>query len=595
MSVNRFLAAVAVATLLCSCTTPPRYRGSHPFLKEQPRILVDKVLMLDNKWVMTEDHVREIKAAGFNVVSPRLGGTDPARVRKVAAMAQKHDMFYVAWMRGSLSTPKNVPESERYVYADGHSCDIYSPNADALWDWMEKTILEHVRISVEIPAMAGSFLDFENYAKGKAGNCYNVSYDSSTLQAFAAARGLTLPELGAAQHAEWVAEQKLEDAFRDFQIAGWRERARRIREKIDAINPGFLLLIYPAPGTLLMTEGLYPEWATEEAPLVLCNASTYGRPSEFIEEAAALKANRKILKDTMKVPRAAGIPHVYLGGIDPVCAGADPEFCGKNASLICDVTDGYWIFYEGPEYKKDHPEYFRWFKQANADSVAGEFDLWRQPRSQPEQLGDTTLERKTDLLQVGIYNTRKKLGEDIESTGKYEIHKVRGMSLEYLQKLDVIVLQNFNLAIETDHPISINLRKYVEQGGGLLLGHDTAWFMESLFPKVAKRGYPKHKVDSVRHVLDTTLVVAAQHPGLPGLAPGARFETEFGDHMIFKPGPEGSVIVRNQFGDPVYVVADVGKGRVVYSGCYYGYSKNLKGGERATLLGLVDWLAENGE
>ena len=595
MSASRVLAMVAVAIPVRSCAAP-RYRGSHPFLQEQPRILVDKVLMLDNKWIMTEAHVREIREAGFNVVSPRIGGTDPARVRKVATMAQKHGMFYVAWMRGSLSTPKDVPESLRYVYADGHSCNIYSPNADSLWDWMEETLLEHARISVEIPAMAGSFLDFENYATGKAGNCYDVSYDEPTFRAFTEARQLTqIPALQAEQRADWLSEQGLDRAFRDFQITNWRRRARGIRQKIDAINPRFLLLIYPAPGTLLMTEALYPEWATDQAPLVLCNASTYGRPSEFIEERAALKANRAVLKATMKVPRAKGIPHVYLGGIDPACPGADPEFCGKNASLICDVTDGYWIFYEGPEYKKDHPEYFRWFKMANADSAAGVFDLWKQPRSQPENLGDTEVDRQTDLPQVGVYNTRPKLSEDIESTGTYEVHKIRGMSVEYLQKLDVVVLQNFNLALDTDHPISVNLRAYVEQGGGLLLGHDTAWFMESPFPEVAKRGYPKHKVDAVRHVLDTTLVVAEQHPGMPGLKTGARFETEFGDHMIFKPGPRGTVLVRNQFGDPVYVVAQVGKGRVVYSGCYYGYSKNLTGAERTVLLGLLDWLAAAGK
>ena len=33
---------------------------------EKLRILVDKVLMASNKWVMTEDHVKEIADAGFN-------------------------------------------------------------------------------------------------------------------------------------------------------------------------------------------------------------------------------------------------------------------------------------------------------------------------------------------------------------------------------------------------------------------------------------------------------------------------------------------------------------------------------------------------
>ena len=126
-----------VVCLLCSCVSTSRV-PEHRFLQEKPRILVDKVLMLDNGWVMTEAHVKEIKEAGFNVVSPRIGGTNPSRVRKVAAMAQKHDMFYVAWMRGS----REAKDGLKYVYSDGHDCDICSPNSDELWDWMEKTILD---------------------------------------------------------------------------------------------------------------------------------------------------------------------------------------------------------------------------------------------------------------------------------------------------------------------------------------------------------------------------------------------------------------------------------------------------------------------
>ena len=79
--------------VLTGAAASTRRVPEHPFLKEKPRILVDKVLMAGNNWVMTEQHVREIKAAGFNVVCPRIGGTDPARIRKVAAMAQRHGMF----------------------------------------------------------------------------------------------------------------------------------------------------------------------------------------------------------------------------------------------------------------------------------------------------------------------------------------------------------------------------------------------------------------------------------------------------------------------------------------------------------------------
>jgi hypothetical protein len=98
----------------------------------------------------------------------------------------------------------------------------------------------------------------------------------------------------------------------------------------------------------------------------------------------AIEANRKILLRGMAVPKAAGIPHVYTGGIDPVVQGADPEFCGRNALMICAVTQGYWVFYEGPKYREDHPAYFTWFSWANRAVAEGRLDDWQQPREAPE-------------------------------------------------------------------------------------------------------------------------------------------------------------------------------------------------------------------
>jgi len=581
------VALLSGALALCgACATRPPV--NHRALTGQPwRVLVDKVLMKDNKWVMTEDHVREIRAAGFNVVSPRLGGEDMARVRRVATLAGKHDMYYVAWMRGSLGTKTGL----KYVYPDGHDCDIYSPNADELWDRMTETILAQAKVSLEVPAMVGAFLDFENYGRGKAGNCYGLSYDREIIRQFALHINVAIPDLPAAERHGWLEKRGLLKSFEKFQVRSWRARARKLRQQLDEINPEFLLVIYPAPGTLLMTEALFPEWATERAPLVLADATTYGRPAEFMAQGESLLVNRQRLLKGLHYTRKRGIPHVYLGGIDPVCAGADPEFCGKNAAMIGAVSDGYWIFYEGPEYRKDHPAYFQWFQKANEQIADGLVTLHNEPRTEPENLGRTRLDRKTDKLQVAVYNNRKLLGNDIEGTGLYEVHKIEGMSVGYLQQLDAVLLQNYNVELPADHVISRNLRTYVESGGGLLLGHDTAWFMESVFPEIAQRGFPKHKVEAERHVVDRKLAVCAEHPALAGLAKGTEFQTEFGDHMIFEPGPKGTVVVRNRFGDPVYVIGTVGKGRVVYSGCYYGYRHALAGAEKELLLNLLRWLA----
>ncbi len=99
---------------------------------------------------------------------------------------------------------------------------------------------------------------------------------------------------------------------------------------------------------------------------------------------------RKLQQD-MKVPKRAGIPFIYIGGIDPIVQGADPEFCGKNAVMISQVTDGYWVFYEGPTYTKDHPDYFKWFTWANKAIDQGRLDAWHTPRETTEAWVSRTL------------------------------------------------------------------------------------------------------------------------------------------------------------------------------------------------------------
>jgi hypothetical protein len=86
------------------------------------------------------------------------------------------------------------------------------------------------------------------------------------------------------------------------------------------------------------------------------------------------------------------------------------------------------------------------------------------------------------------------------------------------------------------------------------------------------------------------LKVAADHPALGGLAVGREFATEFRDHMIFKPGPQGVTVIANTFGDPVYVLGECGEGRVAFVGPYHGYRKALEGMERQAFLGVLAWL-----
>jgi len=559
---------------------------------EKMRILVDKVLMASEGWYMTEDHVREIAEAGFNVVSPRIGGNDMARVRRVALLAQKYGIYHMPWMRGTLTAREDAPEGSKLVWASGVEQDLYSPNSYELWDWMTELITGYAKISVDVPSLIGVFLDYENYAPRKQGNCYALSYDTKIMQEFARANGIKLPKLAPAERSAWLNEQGLHEQFREFQINSWRTRCRKLRRAVDAINPRFQFCVYPAPGTLFIKEAVYHEWATPGAPLILADACTYGRPSALLPHEQSLQANRKQLTDNIKFARGTGIPVIYLGGIDPIVAGADPEFCGKNAVMISEVSDGYWVFYEGPNYhKRDHKAYFHEFAQANRAITEGRFDLWRRRRVTRDEYGVTELDRKTDKPQIALYGMKGRMYRLIEGTGEFEVHELRGNSLEYLRQLDVVVLQNYNVSLPADSPFSKTLRRYVEEGGGLMLAHDTAWFMESPFPEVAVRDRPTQNVEAERHVAETDLRIAREHPALGELQPGVTFTPEFRDHMIFKPGPKGTVIIENTFGDPVYVVGEVGKGRVAFVGSYYGYTKPLEGAEREAFLAILNWLA----
>lgn len=380
----------AVVTLLSILAAPLAWSAEAPPREQLGRevklcILVDKVMQPEAKWKTEEWMIEETANAGFNVFSPRIGFDDLDAVRQVTEWCEKHGIYHMPWMRGSLTAPDG-PEAngKRMVWANGIEQPLWSPNADEFWTWTEKYILEYAKMSAENRHIMGVFLDYENYAPGRSGNLYSLSYDDIILGKFAASQKLDLPELALDAREAWLNEQGLHDAFEAFQVNHWRERCRRLRQQVDAHDPTFQFCIYPAPGTPFMVQATYPEWATGQAPLILADASTYGRPARYLPERESLEGNREKLLQRIQVAKDADIPFIYTGGIDPVVRGADPEFSGKNAVAITSVTDGYWIFYEGPKYKVEHPEYWKWFTWANSRIAEGALDAWQQPRQTPE-------------------------------------------------------------------------------------------------------------------------------------------------------------------------------------------------------------------
>jgi hypothetical protein len=558
------------------------------------KVLVDKVMQPEAGWHTEQWMVQEAAEAGFNVFSPRKA-QDLEEVRDVTEWCEEEGILHIPWMRGTLSASLDdeAADGKRMVWASGIEDRLWSPNSDEFWEWTNDLIIEYAKISAEMPTLFGVFLDYENYALGP--NCYELSYDDIIMNAFAQEKGIDLPELALDARYPWLQEQGLHDEFEAFQVAHWRDRTRTLREAVDAIDPEFMFMIYPAPGTKFMIDACYPEWATEQAPLILADASTYGRAS-VLPHKQALEANRDKLVERQELAMQQGDNLLFTGGIDPVVKGADPEFSGRNAGMIMQVTDGYWIFYEGPEYDGTHPEYFKWFELAHEAADNENWDWAWEPRETPDTYGLTELPvEDPEKKQLIVYGAKTPFMEMLQANDEYEVHDMAGASLSYLEGADVVILQNFNESLKRNAPFVKMLQEYVANGGGVMLAHDTAWFMASPWPEIAQRGYPTQNVEAERHVVEVDLIVEdVPHPALRGLDAGTSFYPEFRDHMIFRPGDAGTVLVRNEFGDPVYVAGQAGMGRVIYSGSYYSYSNALEGAEAELFWANVGWLAGEG-
>lgn len=580
------------STMLCLLALASFLPGAAHSDSQPLRILVDKTLMAANDWVLTDDHVKQIADAGFTALSPRRGNDDLAEVERVAHLAQAHGLQHLPWMRGTLLVPIDEPgdSGKRLVWADGTQQDLYSPNTDELWDWLGQRVLSYARLSVSAPALRGVLLDFENYAPRSQSDAYALSYDAPILAAFAAANRIDVPPLERDERKRWLDDNGHHDAFSDFQVDRWRQRCRQLRQAVDQINPQFRFGVRPAPGTFFIEHAVWPEWSTPQAPLILLDHTTYGRPSKLIPHDEALVGNERRIEPRPQRVTADSV--LYLGGINPIIHGADPEFSAHNAIMLSEVTDGYWVFYEGLESAAEHDEYFRWFTFANQAIAEGRFAAQHEPRTTPDPAATGVVSPQTSKLQLAHYGLKPRMVDMLAEHGLFELHELSGLSADYLGHFDVVLLQNFNVELDANHAWVQALRDFVHSGGGLMLTHDTAWFMASPLPEIAIRDVPTQRVESVRHVVETDLQVVLAHPSLNGLQEEARFATEFRDHMIFRAGPLGRVVIENLFGDPVYVVGEHGQGRIVYSGSYYGFAQDLGRTERQAFLGCLEWLAE---
>ena len=375
--------------------------------EEKFRIMVDKVLVIETSdYRMTEDHVRTLAEAGFNVVVPRGGAGDIKDVRRMARLARKHNVFYMPWMGHMLKASLWTKESEKNVWANGTVQDKYSPNSKQLWAWLNDRIIAYAKISKDNPALIGVFLDFENYGWVGGGRwIYDLSYDTTILAEFAEARGIKIPSLKPKRRITWLKENKLHEVFKKFQVSRWRSRCRELRRKVDAIDPKFQFFIYPnVHYSLFMREAAFREWGTKAAPVVVADYHNYFRQDGWHRQ--AVDRARWLILDAARWVKGhaerCGVEAMVIGGIDPVSdKPMDPEYHGRNAAAIADHSSGYWIFYEFKPMRDKagrrivppvNAEFLKWWTRANRAIAAGRARrFWQAERETPEVAGPPIL------------------------------------------------------------------------------------------------------------------------------------------------------------------------------------------------------------
>jgi len=201
-------------------------------------------------------------------------------------------------------------------------------------------------------------------------------------------------------------------------------------------------------------------------------------------------------------------------------------------------------------------------------------------------------------IKVGVYHGglgSKSIIKALEKSN-FRVFSLPRLDLEALNHADVVIIPQcgspkfFNQAEE-------DIRKYVENGGGILLTHDAVGYREHkpIFTEIGK-GITNPERDVVEIVKENEVTA--------GFKKGERFVPGFRyDHIIIEKGPLGEVVIEDEKNDAVVVIGKIGKGKVVLDGMLPGIfggktdsggagEKEPEGEELKLLINIVKWLGE---
>lgn len=528
---------------------------------------------------------------GFNVIG--VPGTMPTADPKT--LPKRVERFIATGMEaakypGMMVYPKitmcwSYPDEaenrySRMTWFNGFQQELVCPVDDLYWqERIIPLLMEYVKASEKVPVFAIMF-DWEIYAKNKFRGVYGVCYCDKCWNHFKEITGISLPGLEFEKRNDFLIKKNLRRRYCEVFYEHLKRHGKELRAKTDELNPKLSFWFIPAMGGAFLTN-LGRELATKEAPIVVSNESTYGKPSLAISDDDGLITNLKVCRDDLANLTEEGFPFRYLAAI---MGSQHPDYHGRQAIEMGKLCDGIWVW-ELPKvasYQYGRDRLMSVLKIANKEIREGKF---RVPEEWLNVKSNSNASIPTDKYGValsGIKLNELKLPEDAFPL------KLEMLTEDSLKNIRLIILQNFNAALPPNSPTVKLLREYVNNGGRLFLTHDTGFFMASPFPEIVNKFLvPKEKGDP-RHILDTNMTIT-ENSNITSEYKGESFQTSFNDHLVFKAGKKGMVLLRDRYGYSVVVAGVYGKGKVVFSGCYY---RELLPGSLETKFTqtLVDWL-----
>lgn len=186
--------------------------------------------------------------------------------------------------------------------------------------------------------------------------------------------------------------------------------------------------------------------------------------------------------------------------------------------------------------------------------------------------------------RIGVFDTREAGGEGVgprfavEALTKagYQVGTFADFSPLTLAQFDILWLADMHSAGPQPEDWRQHLTAFVQAGGGVL----QSWHHHIL----GEVGVGIRRVFGSRQM---SIV-----PDQPALAGMADFAASYGDHIVEQVGPQGTVLVKNEFGDPVVVAGSIGQGRVVSTGLALAIApKRPRDAELDLVQRLLAWVA----